>query len=282
MQTIVERIKYIKRRGIPLKLGEDFYHSLLVMSWLKFFVFYVVFFIVFNLAFSLLYFMCPGALEGTNHSLWHYFVFSVQTFSTVGYGVFAPKTDWAHSIVIFESILAVFVTALLTGLIFAKFSRPSAKIIFSKNILINKFDGKTMLTFRMGNLRANQIVEAQVRIVALITHKTSEGQTIRRQIDLKLERDLSLFFALTWTILHKIDESSPLYGYDKNTFLQDDVELSVSVVGYDSTFAQTVHSNIIYSAQDIIFDRYFEDVLEIGDDGKITAIDYNKFDLLKV
>lgn len=282
MQTTEEHIQSIKRKGTPLKWGDDLYHGLLATSWLKFFIYYFLFFLLFNLVFALLYYKYANSLNGTDNSLWHSFIFSVQTFSTVGYGVFSPQTNWAHSIVILESILSVFVTALLTGLTFAKFSRPSAKIIFSQNILINDFDGNKMLSFRMGNLRANQIVEAQVRMVALVSQKSKEGQTLRRQIDLKLERDLSLFFALTWTVMHKIDEDSPLYRHTLEDLIKENIEISISVIGYDSSLVQTVHANVIYSPEDIVFNRYFEDIVEVSHDGKVAAIDYSKFHNLKI
>ena len=165
MQTSEERFRNIKKIGTQEKWTQDLYHRLLVFSWAKFFLSYLAFFFLFNIIFAFLYWIFPGSVAGTNNSFWHAFVFSVQTFSTVGYGAFSPFSDWAHLIVIIQSVLSVFVTALLTGLIFAKFSRPSARIVFSKNILINNFDGQRTLTLRMGNLRANQIAEAQVRTV---------------------------------------------------------------------------------------------------------------------
>ncbi|MEQ1664117.1 MAG: ATP-sensitive inward rectifier potassium channel 10, partial [Bdellovibrionales bacterium] len=161
--------------------------------------------------------------------------------------------------------------ALLTGLIFSKFSRPNARIIFSKNILINNFDGKRTLMLRMGNLRANQIAEAQVRMMVLKSFKTVEGQTIRRQIDLKLVRSLSLFFALTWSVMHIIDEESPLYNVTAQDFIDQNIEIGVSVIGYDASFSQSIHANGIYSPEDVIFEKYFQDVFETHN-GKVTSL----------
>jgi inward rectifier potassium channel len=218
----------------------------------------------------------PGSISGTDSSFWHAFVFSVQTFSTVGYGTFSPFSNWSHIFVIIESILSVFVTALLTGLIFSKFSRPNARIIFSKNILINNFDGKRTLMLRMGNLRANQIAEAQVRMMVLKSFKTAEGQTIRRQIDLKLVRSLSLFFALTWSVMHIIDEDSPLYKVTAEDFIDQNIEIGVSVIGYDASFSQSIHANGIYAPEDVVFEKYFQDVFETQN-GKVVSLNYQKF-----
>ena len=258
----------------------DLYHTLLVFSWSQFFISYLVFFLLFNFVFAFCYWIIPGAIVGTNNSFWHAFTFSVQTFSTVGYGVFSPHSDWAHTVVIIESILSVFVTAVLTGLIFSKFSRPSARVVFTDKLLINNFDGKRTLMLRLGNLRANQIAEAQVRIVALMSFKTVEGQSIRRQVDLKLIRSSSLFFALTWSVMHIIDENSPLYRLTTADFIAQNIDIGVSLVGYDTSFSQSIHANCVYSPRDIIFDRYFADVFEMNND-QVTSIDYSKFHQLK-
>ena len=276
MQSSEERFRNIKKFGTQEKWSQDIYHNLLVYSWTRFFLSYLGLFLLFNIIFATLYWSFPGSVAGTNNSFWHAFAFSVQTFSTVGYGAFSPHADWAHGIVIIQSILSVFVTAVLTGLIFAKFSRPSARIIFSNNILINQFDGKRTLTLRMGNLRANQIAEAQVRMVALKSITTIEGQSIRRQIDLNLVRSSSLFFTLTWSVMHIIDESSPFYKMTRQDFIDQNIEVGISVIGYDSTFSQSIHANSIYGPEDVVFDRYFEDVFTTKD-GKVLALDYKKF-----
>ncbi len=280
MQTTEQRFKDIKKIGTQTKWTEDLYHSLLSFNWSKFFLSYLLLFLVFNSFFAFCYWVFPGSITGTDHSFWQAFAFSVQTFSTVGYGAFSPHSDWAHSIVIIQSVLSVFVTALLTGLIFAKFSRPSARIVFSKNVLINNYDGKRMLMLRMGNLRANQIVEAQARMVVLQSFTTVEGQTIRRQVDLNLVRNSSLFFALSWSVMHVIDQTSPLYNLTLEDLINQNIEIGMSVIGYDSTFSQTIHANCMYVADDVVFDQYFEDIFKIQD-GKVLSLNYDKFHNLK-
>lgn len=280
MQTTDERFGKIQRTGGTTKWTQDFYHSLMVIGWMRFFLSFVGFFFLFNGVFASIYWLFPQTVAGTDQSFWQAFVFSVQTFSTVGYGAFLPDNNWGHAIVVLESLMSVFVTAVLTGLVFSKFSRPSARILFSKNVLINNFDGRRVLTLRIGNLRTNQIAEARVHVVALKSYVTVEGQTIRRQIDLNLIRGSSLFFALTWSIMHEIDEQSPLYNLTTRDFLEQNIEIAVSVIGYDSTFSQTVHTNCIYEPEDIVFDRYFEDVME-SKNGKIQSLHYEKFHHLR-
>ena len=280
MFSIEERFSGIKKVGTRSKWTQDFYHTVLASDWSNFFIFYFVSFLLFNLIFAVIYWQLPGTVNGTDGSLWQSFCFSVQTFSTIGYGVFSPGTGLGHTVVIAETILSVFVTALLTGLIFSKFSRPSARILFSKNILIHNFDGKKTLTFRMGNLRANQIVEAQVRMVILKSVKTAEGQTLRKQIDLNLVRNSSLFFVLSWSVMHIIDETSPLWGLTAQDFMDQNIDVGVSVIGYDATFMQTIHANAMYEPQDVLFDQYFEDLFDLQNN-KVVQINYKKFHDLK-
>jgi inward rectifier potassium channel len=280
MLPVDERFKGIRKIGTKSKWTQDFYHSVLAASWPVFFLFYSLSFLFFNFVFAVLYYLIPGSVAGTDRSLWHLFCFSVQTFTTIGYGVFTPGSDAGHLLVLIESILSVFVTALLTGLIFSKFSRPSARIIFSKNVLINNYDGKRTLSLRMGNLRANQIVEAQVRVVILKSYKTIEGENSRRQIDLNLISNSSLFFALSWSVMHIIDESSPLYGLTAEDFKTQNIEIGVSVIGYDATFDQTIHANVMYEPSDVIFDRYFADLFTLSGN-KVVSLNYDKFHDLK-
>lgn len=280
MKTTKERFLGIKKIGNQEKWTIDLYHKLLTSSWPKFFLSYVLFFLLFNLIFAFGYWYFPDSISNTNNSFWLSFAFSVQTFSTVGYGVFAPQSSSAHTIVIIQSVLSVFVTALLTGLTFSKFSRPSARILFSKNILINTFDGKRTLMLRIGNLRANQIAEAQVKMIVLKPFTSIEGERLRRQYDVNLVRNSSLFFAFTWTIIHIIDESSPFFGLSLEDFKERNIEIGISLMGYDESFSQSIQASSVYSTEDIVFDKYFEDVFVLKD-SVLTAINYKKFHLLK-
>jgi inward rectifier potassium channel len=279
MENTITRFNGIRKTG-TLEGWQDAYHILLTMGWRRFFFTFAAFFVLFNGLFGFIYWDLPDALLGTDGSYWQAFTFSVQTFSTIGYGVFSPKSGPAHAVMVVESLLSVFVTAVLTGLVFSKFSRPTARILFSNNILVHDFDGRRVLALRVGNLRRNQIAEANVRMVALKSFVTPEGQSIRRQLDLPLVRSSSLFFAITWSVMHVIDEKSPLYNLGAEEFAAQDIEIGVSLIGYDSSFSQTIHAGCIYSPEDVVFDRYFADVLEI-ENGEVRAIHYECFHELK-
>lgn len=276
MKTPSEYFKKIEKIGGRPHWSQDLYHYLMVISWPRFFLIFVIFFISFNSFFGFLYWIVPDTVAGTDHSFWQAFLFSIQTYSTIGYGIFYPNSNWAHVLVVLESILTIFFSAALTGLVFAKFSRPSAKILFSKNVLINQFEGKPTLMMRMGNLRDNQISEARVRLIVLKSVRTSDGRALRRQFDLKLVRDSSLFFALSWLVLHEIDEKSPLFGITQQQINEQNISIGVSVTGVDSTFSQPVMANCLYTADDFVFDKYFVDVIESEGD-QILAINYEKF-----
>ena len=238
----------------------ELYHYFLVINWFQFFVYYILFFIIFNLTFGIFYWYLPNSLSGTDQSFWHSFVFSVQTFTTVGYGLFAPVSTMGQIVAVFESGISFILTAVLTGLMFAKFSRPVSQIVFSENILISQFDGHKTLMFRLANLRSNKISEASIGAVVLKGLTTKEGEKLRKQFDLKLIRQKSLFFSLTWTIMHVIDEESPLYGYDQEKLVSEGIEVAASIMGYDSTFMQTITASHQYKFNDFKFDRYFVDL----------------------
>lgn len=277
MESTTERFSRIPKKGVQQRIGEDIYHSLLKMSWTRFIVLFLVFFFSFNLFFAFLFFINPESIAGSDGSLFESFAFSVQTFSTVGYGVFSPKGYLAHCLVILESTVSVLVTAVLTGLVYAKFSRPRARVIFSKNILITKMEGRPTLIFRAGNLRANQILEATAKVVLLKGVKTAEGVLMRKQFDISLHRSETSFFALSWVLMHTIDEKSPLYGMTQKDLIDKRIEIGVSLTGHDETFSQTVFANCLYSAEDFVYDRQFKDVLINNEQGRVAYVDYTKF-----
>lgn len=258
----------------------EVYHYFLVINWFQFFVYYILFFILFNLTFGIIYWYLPNSLSGTDQSFWHSFVFSVQTFTTVGYGLFAPASTMGQLIAVFESGISFILTAVLTGLMFAKFSRPVSQIVFSNNILISQFDGHKTLMFRLANLRSNKISEASIGAVVLKALTTKEGEKLRKQFDLKLIRQKSLFFSLTWTIMHIIDEESPLYGYDQEKLASEGIEVAASIMGYDSTFMQTITASHHYKFDAFKFDRYFVDLFT-RDEKNNLWIDFSKIHRLK-
>ncbi|MEQ1722013.1 MAG: ion channel [Pseudobdellovibrio sp.] len=279
MKTIKERFSSINKIGLEKNFFEDLYHKILVMPWLNFFFFYVVFFVAFNLFFGWLYFLESGSVSGTNDQFFKNFSFSVQTFSTIGYGVYSPATNYAHSLVIIESICSVILTALLTGLTFAKFAKPSARIRFTEKVVITNYKDKPTLMLRLANMRGNQIAEASIKAIALVTDSSPEGHRMRIQKDIKFIRETSSFFVLSWTVMHVIDETSPFYNLSFNDLKDQNIDLSVSVIGHDESFSQNVHASCVYSPEDFIFNKNFADIIS-SENGKATTIDYTQFNKL--
>ena len=280
MQNAQERFQRVQKIGVETGFADDLYHWFLRMNWITFLVGFVVGFLILNLCFGMIYWLVPGSVQGAGNSLFDHFVFSVQTFSTVGFGVLSPASTFANCMVIVESIVSILYSAILTGLLFSKFSSPTARVIFTEKIIISPFDGVPTMMFRMGNLRGNQILEARVSATMLRTQITSEGFTIRRQIDLKLVRSSSLFFVLTWTVMHIIDETSPLFGLSQEDIVNQNIEIGVAMVGFEETFSQNIHATGLYTKNDIIFAKGFADVL-VSEQGIVRKVDYSKFNDLR-
>ncbi len=200
----------------------------------------------------------------------------MQTLATIGYGKMVPVTRAAHLVVTLEAFTGILVTALTTGLLFAKFSRPTARVLFSRNVVIAPYEGKPTLMFRLANERGNRIVQASVRVSLLRETTSAEGMTFRRLIDLKLHRADSAMFMITWTVFHTIDESSPLFGVTPDNVSDGNFGLVATMIGLDDTLSQTVHARYAWTHENFLFDRRFVDVLV--DDGEGTRVlDLRKF-----
>jgi inward rectifier potassium channel len=272
---VIPKIHAIGQSADPL---EDLYHYILKASWTRFIGIVSLVYIGANLLFALFYFFIPSSIAGTRDgSFIEAFSFSVQTMATIGYGAMAPATPLGHLLVLFEAIVGMFATAVVTGITFAKFARPTARVLFCEKVVICPRDGVPHLMFRMANWRHNNISDANVRIVMLISEKTREGETMRRQVELSLVQSRSVFFILTFNIMHKIDETSPLYGPNALEKLKErGAQFSISFMGYDETLAQTVNARYMYELSDIVQDHRFQDVMTVLPDGA-RQIDYNKF-----
>lgn len=258
-------IQKIGGRSAPLR---DLYYEVLRSRWSTFLLLIGLVYLGLNLIFAFLYLRAgEGSLSVPVFDLWHCFLFSVQTMSTIGYGTYAPLTDAAHLIVVVESMVGLLFVALTTGLVFSKFSRVTGRMLFSKNILITTHNGKRVLMFRVGNSRSNHIVDASVNVVILKTEHTQEGQLFKKIYDLELERSTSPVFSLSWTVIHEIKEGSPLYGLTPQELDDMDALFIVSLAGTDDTFAQHIHTKHTYYFDDLVWDRRFEDVISILDDG---------------
>ncbi len=261
-------------RASPLR---DVYHSLLTTTWAQFFGLVLVTYLGANLVFAMGYLgIGDGIEEARPGNFSDAFFFSVQTMATIGYGKMAPRGLSANLLVTLEALVGLLGLALVTGLVFAKFSRPTARVIFSRNVVITRFDGVPSLLVRLANERGNQIAEAQAHLVLLRTERTPEGEEVRRAHDLRLRRSQSAFFAFTWLVVHPITPDSPLFGETAESLRAKDVDLVASMTGLDETLSQSVHARHAWTPEQILWDHHFGDVLVSLPDGR-RAIDYRRF-----
>ncbi|MFK7801637.1 MAG: ion channel [Anaerolineae bacterium] len=245
----------------------DAYYSMLAASWWQLFAYGFIAYLIINLVFGTLYWVGPDSVVNSNGTWAEGFYFSVQTFSTIGYGSMSPNSTWAHALVTLESFIGLVAVALGTGLIFAKFSRPSARINFSNTMVIHKRNGILTLNFRIANERASsRIINAKIRLSVLITAETEEGHDIRRFYPLKLVRDEMPMFALMLNVFHEVDEDSPFYGMSAEDYHKRVGFFVASFEGIDDTFSQTVQANHVYRAEDIEYGAQFVDMIEFSKD----------------
>jgi inward rectifier potassium channel len=268
----------VERRNVRRAVLSDLYHFLIDRSWRHLFALCATVYLAANLAFAGLYMLGGDCVSGASSFLEHFF-FSVQTLSTIGYGTMAPTTTYAHALVTIQAFSGTIFLATTTGLVFAKFSRPTARVMWSKHAVIIQRGGKRLLMFRMANERANQIVEAQLRVAVARNELAPDGEPMRRFHDLTLVRDRNLVFVLTWTAMHEIDERSPLHGLSLADMAAQGAQLVCSLMGTDETFSQQVHARHYYVPEDLVLDRRFADILGTKPDGT-RYVDYARFDEL--
>lgn len=276
-----ERGRFELPRAVGLGRGfapfQDLYHFVLTRAWWQFFGLCGVLFLVANLAFALLYWLVPGSIANAPHGdFGDAFFFSVESMATIGYGSMGPGNLYAHVVVTLEAFVGIVVTALVTGLTFAKFSVPRANVLFTERGVIAPRDGVPTLMFRMANARHNGILEAQLRIVVLRTERTREGDVMRRPVELELVRRMTPLFALSWTAMHVIDASSPFFGDGLARLREERAEIILTLIGLDDTISQTVHARYRYAIEDIVQNARFADVLTVQPDGT-RILDYRRF-----
>jgi inward rectifier potassium channel len=270
-----EPVQRITDRGSGWPL--DFYHRLLTMPWWMLFLLLAIAYVTFNLVFAGLFMLQDDSIaDARRGSFVDAFFFSVQTMATIGYGEMRPATFYANVLVTIEVLLGMTGLAVASGLVFARFSRPTARVMFSKVAVIVTHDGVPSMMFRAANQRRNQILEAQVTVMLLRDEISSEGVEMRRFHDMAVSRPRTPMFALTWTVIHPIDESSPLFGESRESLLRSHAQIIVSIVGIDETFSQTVHARHAYDAAEIHWNRRFADILGRTEDGQ-RSIDYRRF-----
>jgi inward rectifier potassium channel len=261
--------------GALLSFHEDLYHFVLRLSWKAFIGLVTLAFFLTNVAFALLFMVVPRSVANATSFADHFF-FSVETLATIGYGEMAPQNDWAHAVVTVEALAGILATAMITGLTFARFARPTARILFSDKMVVCPRNGVPHLMFRMANWRRNQIAEAQLNVLLLISETTLEGDTMRRPVKLDLVLEKNPMFALSWTAMHRIDETSPFFGDGMTQLRAQRAEIFLSLTGLDETLMQTISARWRYALDDIVPNARFVDILVMREDGA-RVIDYDKF-----
>ncbi len=254
----------------------DPYHLLLTIPWPGFLALLSLSYVAANALFALAYMLGGGVENARPGSFSDAFFFSVQTMAGIGYGIMHPVTLYAHIVVTIESIVGLLGLAISTGLGFARFSKPTARVLFSQVAIIMPHSGVPTLMFRAANKRGNQILEVQLQVTLLRDEITPEGEFMRRLYDLELVRSRSSFFTLSWTAMHPIDETSPLHGATTDSLLEQEAIITVSLTGLDETVSQPIHARHIYRAEEILWNMRFVDIVKWTPDGK-RYIDYTHF-----
>lgn len=254
----------------------DPYYLMLTVPWQGFFAITVALYVVANAIAAMLFCLGgPGTIANSDDSFLDAFFFSVQTSASIGYGAMTPATLYGDALVMLEAIVSILGIAVLTGLAYARFAKPTAQVLFSKVAVVTPFKGTPTLMFRAANERRNQILEAQMR-VHLTLDEYSDERMMRRFYELDLLRDRNPSFFLTWTALHPIDENSPLYGLTHQDLVRTSAALLVSLSGIDQTVNQAIHTRHNYYANDLKWDKQFKDIIYEMEDGD-RYIDFADF-----
>jgi inward rectifier potassium channel len=270
-----KRVAIIK--GQDTSRFTDFYHAVLSVPWSVFFLGLGAAFVAVNAVFALAYLTDPGGIAHARRgNFWDAFVFSAQTIGSINYSVMAPKSTWVNTLVIVEAFVGYVVLALFTGMIFARFSRPFSRIVFSKVAVIAPYDGVPTLMFRTANQRGNQILDASITVTLACQHQSCEGLVMRRFQELKLVRARTSLFALSWTIMHVIDETSPLFGVTEQDMIDRQIELIALLSGADATMAETIYARYSYGPDDLVRGHRFVDVLYLTPKGR-RVVDLTRF-----
>lgn len=268
----------VRTQGLKSALIRDFYYRVMLTTWPRFFIGAILSYLCINAGFALVYFLGDDMiLNARPNSFIDAYIFSFQTSTTIGYGYLLPKTGLTHLVVMFDVFSGLLFVAVLTGLVFARFAKPRASILFANQVLITRHRGQVALSIRMANGRKrSSIVNCRVSAVLMIEDREPDSIFERRFIDLHLERNSIPIFALTWTLLHIINEQSPLFGLDQADLEDYGVMLIITLDGIDDIFAQTVHTHHIYEAGQFLFNKRFTNILTLHKDGS-RMIDYQLF-----
>ncbi len=268
-------------QNAPKRLANDAYYNLLHIGWGRLLAIFTGVFIAFNLTYAALYALDPHGLINTGLNgdvprFWRDFFFSVHTLATIGYGNVYPQSLYTNVIVVMEAITGLLLQALVTGLVFARFARPTARFLFSDVAVVTSFEGVPTIQLRAINQRHNLILEANARASLLRMGNDDQGHPMRRFLDLKLVRNSNPVFALSWTLMHKIEEGSPFYGMTREQIIEAGDEIIVIISGIDQSMAQTIHGRNVYTGHDLRWNARFADILAKMENGR-RVLDYGRF-----
>jgi inward rectifier potassium channel len=258
------------------------YHQMLTLSWAGFFSVVGISYLAINLIFALAFLACgDDALVGAGAAMLgprfsREFFFSIQTFATIGYGQIAPNGLAANLVVTVEALVGLMYQALATGLLFARFARPTASLLFSRHAIIAPYNTGQGLMFRIVNRRRNEIIQLEAQVLFSAVEPDGRGGIVRRYLPLPLERNKVTFFPLSWTIVHPIDAASPLAGRTPEELNQAQAEILVLLSGIDEAFEQTVHARSSYRADEIVWNARFQSMFMTSDGGSRIAVDISR------
>jgi inward rectifier potassium channel len=276
-QRVVVGHRAIETLGLHDNFWTDLFHRSMTISWPVFFVSAACIFLLLNSVFAVLYFLGDQPVANAENGRFvDLFFFSIETLATVGYGDMHPRTVYGHVIATAEIFTGMSLLAVMTGLVFARFSRPRARFVFAEHPVVATYEGRPTLMIRIANARHNTIAGATARLWLVREEKSAEGQAYRRYYELTLHRNENPIFVLSWTLFHTIDESSPLFGATPDDLARADAVLMLTVVGIDQDSAQRLNAQKLYSHEDIRWQHRYVDILTNTADGR-ALLDYGKF-----
>lgn len=266
----------VKRKRLSYFNTADNYHNLITMPWPKFWLIVLSSYMLINILFAFIYvavgiqYLDGADGKNTVEHFFNAFFFSAQTISTVGYGHISPKGMLANSVAALESMLGLLAFAIATGLLYGRFSRPTAKITYSNNILVAPYrnDGKGLM-FRLANLRRNILIGLSIEVI-FSYNEIVDGKPVRRFFPLELERKEVSILTLSWTVVHPLDENSPLKDMTPDELKQSEASFSILLKAFDDTFSQTVHSRAAYQHNDMVWNARFKPTFDRDKDGRIV------------
>jgi inward rectifier potassium channel len=261
-----------KKKGVSRIDIRDPYLLAVALTWPQFFAVLLALYLLVNVAFAICFWLVPGSVVNARpYSFPDALFFSIETLATVGYGEMYPATLYGHVVAATEIVCGLAFTAILTGLTFVRFSRPRAHLVFASHPVVAMHNGTPTLMLRVGNGRANVLLDAATKLNVLLLVTTAEGKLFRRAQELRLERAHLPLFPLTWTLMHVMDERSPLHGYDAAQVVAARAQLFVTLEARDPTLATSVHEIRNYAAEDIRFGMRYLDAITAEADGTPVA-----------